>query len=410
MLGRESDPASLIARQLSFWSRTLAELPEAIALPSDRPRPAVASYRGGRVPLRLDADLHARLLALARQNGASLFMVLQAALATLLSRLGGGPDIPIGSPIAGRTDEALDDLVGFFVNTLVLRTDTSGNPSFRELLARVRAGNLAAYGHQELPFERLVEVLNPARSLSHHPLFQVMLAFQNDAQVSLELPGLQASFEEVAVAGAKFDLSFALAEERAGDGAPAGIAGVLEYAADLFDEATVRAIAARLVRLLAAAVAEPDRAIGSLDILSADERHTILTAWNDTARTIPHTTIPELFAQQAARTPDAVALVFDDATLSYRELDTRSNQLAHHLRTLGRRARDHRGALRRALVRHGDRAHRYPQGRRSLPAARSGLPTQRLRLHARARRRARSCSPHGALRSPALPEHHAAHR
>ena len=139
----------------------------------------------------------------------------------------------------------------------------------------------------------------------------------------------------MAVAGAKFDLSFALAEERAGDGAPAGLAGVLEYAADLFDEATVRAIAARLVRLLAAAVAEPDRAIGSLDILSADERHTILTAWNDTARTIPHTTIPELFAQQAARTPDAVALVFDDATLSYRELDTRSNQLAHHLRTLG---------------------------------------------------------------------------
>ena len=287
------------------------------------------------MPLRLDADLHARLLALARQNGASLFMVLQAALATLLSRLGGGPDIPIGSPIAGRTDDALDGLVGFFVNTLVLRTDTSGNPSFRELLARVRSGNLAAYGHQELPFERLVEVLNPARSLSHHPLFQVMLAFQNDAQVSLELPGLQASFEEVAVAGAKFDLSFALAEERAGDGAPAGLAGVLEYAADLFDEATVRAIAARLVRLLAAAVAEPDRAIGSLDILSADERHTILTAWNDTARTIPHTTIPELFAQQAARTPDAVALVFDDATLSYRELDTRSNQLAHHLRTLG---------------------------------------------------------------------------
>ena len=180
-----------------------------------------------------------------------------------------------------------------------------------------------------------MEVLNPARSLSHHPLFQVMLAFQNDAQVSLELPGLQASFEEVPVAGAKFDLSFALAEERAGDGAPAGLAGVLEYAADLFDEATVRAIAARLVRLLAAAVAEPDRAIGSLDILSADERHTILTAWNDTARTIPHTTIPELFAQQAARTPDAVALVFDDATLSYRELDTRANQLAHHLRTLG---------------------------------------------------------------------------
>ena len=252
---QESDPDSLIARQLAFWTETLADLPEAIALPADRPRPAIASYRGGRVPLRLDAELHAALLALARANGASLFMVLQAGLAALLSRLGAGDDIPIGSPVAGRTDTALDGLVGFFVNTLVLRTDTSGHPTFRELLARVRAGNLAAYGHQDLPFERLVEVLNPARSLSHHPLFQVMLAFQNDAQVSLELPGLRTAFEDVAVASAKFDLSFALAEERAADGSPAGIAGVLEYAADLFDEATVAAIAARLERLLAAAVA-----------------------------------------------------------------------------------------------------------------------------------------------------------
>ncbi len=242
VLGEESDPASAIARQLAYWTQTLADLPEAIALPGDRPRPAVASYRGGRVPLRLDAGLHAKLLALARQNGASLFMVLQAGLVALLSRLGAGTDIPIGSPVAGRHDHALDGLVGFFVNTLVLRTDTSGNPDFRDLLGRVRTGNLAAYSHQELPFERLVEVLNPARSLSHHPLFQVMLAFQNDAQVSLELPGLRTSFEEVPVASAKFDLSFALAEERAPDGAPAGIAGVLEYAADLFDEATVQAI------------------------------------------------------------------------------------------------------------------------------------------------------------------------
>ena len=201
-------------QQLAFWRETLADLPEAIALPTDRPRPAVASYRGGRVPLRLDADLHGQLLALARQSGTSLFMVLQAGLAALLTRLGAGHDIPIGSPVAGRGDRALDDLVGFFVNTLVLRTDTSGNPSFRDLLARVRAGNLAAYGHQDLPFERLVEVLNPARSLSHHPLFQVMLAFQNDADVNLELAGLATSFEEVPVASAKFDLSFALTEER----------------------------------------------------------------------------------------------------------------------------------------------------------------------------------------------------
>ena len=335
VLGQESDPHSVIAQQLGFWTATLADLPEAIALPSDRPRPAVASYRGGRVPLRLGADLHANLLSLARGSGASLFMVLQAALAALLSRLGAGDDIPIGSPVAGRGDDALDGLVGFFVNTLVLRTDTSGNPSFRELLARVRGGNLAAYGHQDVPFERLVEVLNPARSLSHHPLFQVMLAFQNDAHVDLELPGLRTAFEQVPVASAKFDLSFALAEERAADGTPAGLNGVLEYAGDLFDEPTVAAMAQRLERLLTAAATEPDRAIGNLDILSADERRTILTGWNDTARAVPDATIPQLFADQAARTPDATALVFDDTTLSYRELDVRANQLAHHLRGLG---------------------------------------------------------------------------
>src|SRR5258708_16185879 len=166
-------------------------------------------------------------------------MVVQAALAGLFTRLGAGTDIAIGSPIAGRGDSALDDLIGFFVNTLVLRTDTSGNPSLRELIGRVRAGNLAAYANQDLPFERLVEVLNPARSLSRHPLFQVMLGLQNDAEPALNLVELSGRPEPVAITSAKFDLSLDLVEQRAGDGAPQGINGVIEYASDLFGRVTV---------------------------------------------------------------------------------------------------------------------------------------------------------------------------
>src|SRR5216684_4189600 len=335
VLGEESDGESAIARQLGYWRGRLAGLPEQIDLPSDRPRPAVASYRGASVALRLSGELHRGLLGLARAEGASLFMVLQAGLAALLTRLGGGGDIAIGSPIAGRTDSALDDLVGFFVNTLVLRTDTSGNPSFRGLIGRVRASNLAAYGQQELPFERLVEVLNPARSLSRHPLFQVMLAFQNQAAVELDLPGLRARFEPVATASAKFDLSVSLAERRAGDGSPAGIEGVVEYATDLFDRGSVAGLAERLVRLLTAAVDEPGRPIGSLDILAPAERERILRGWNDTAHALPCATLPALFAAQVARTPAAVAVVFEDERLSYRELDLRANRLAHHLRARG---------------------------------------------------------------------------
>ena len=200
----------------------------------------------------------------------------------------------------------------------------------------MRATNLAAYSHQDLPFERLVEVLNPARSLARHPLFQVMLAFQNNAAVRLELPGLTAARSSRSRrASAKFDLSLSLAEQRATDGTPAGITGVVEYATDLFDRASVEAMAARLIRLLEAAVADPERAIGSLDILAADERRTILHDWNDTARAVPSATLPELFAAQVATTPDAIAVVFEDAQPDYGELDARANQLAHHLRALG---------------------------------------------------------------------------
>ena len=335
LLGSEEDGSSAIARQLSFWREALKDLPDQIDLPSDHVRPAVASHRGGSVALTLPASLHGGLVDLARASGASLFMVLQAGLAALLTRLGSGEDIAIGSPIAGRTDSALDELVGFFVNTLVLRTDTSGNPSFRELVGRVRAGNLAAYGHQELPFERLVEVLNPARSLARHPLFQVMLVLQNNAAAGLELAGLDVRFEPVAGASAKFDLSLSLGERRGVDGSPAGISGTLEYASDLFEASSVAALGERLVRLLEAAVADPGRAIGSLELLAPAERHTILREWNATAHAVAPATLPELFAAQAAKTPAATAVVFEDQSLTYAELDARSSQLAHHLRALG---------------------------------------------------------------------------
>src|SRR5262249_42975959 len=307
ILGEESDPESVISRQLAYWTDRLEGLPEQLDLPLDRPRPAVSSYRGDSVPLMLGPKLHGGLLALARDSGASLFMVLQAGLAALLTRLGAGTDIPIGSGIAGRTDSVLDDLVGFFVNTLVLRTDTSGNPSFRKLIGRVRTSNLSAYTHQDLPFERLVEVINPARSLSSHPLFQVALVLQNNAPVKLEgLPGLITVPELAHTASSKFDLFISLTERRSTDGRAVGIDGALEYATDLFDRSSIDALAARFVRLLEAAVADPDRVIGRLDILTATERATLLREWNDTARAIPSATLPELFAAQAGRSPDAI--------------------------------------------------------------------------------------------------------
>ncbi|MGW7369679.1 amino acid adenylation domain-containing protein, partial [Streptomyces sp. NPDC054841] len=335
LLGDEADPGSLSARQLAYWRESLAGAPEELVLPFDRPRPAVTSHRGGTVPFRLDARGHEGLLRLARDGGASVFMVLQAALAALLSRMGAGEDIPIGSPIAGRTDEALHELVGCFMNTLVLRTDVSGDPTFRELLGRARETSLAAYAHQDVPFERLVEVLDPQRSMGRNPLFQVMLVLQNNAQAHLSLPGVEAAFEPPAADAVKFDLSFFLTESHDTNGAPTGLDGFLEYSADVFDETTAQSLAARLVRVLEQAAQDPDLPLGRLEVLSEPERHQVLVEWNDTSGGNPSTTLPALFEAQAARTPDALAVLAGDTELSYAELDARANRLARQLIGLG---------------------------------------------------------------------------
>ncbi|WP_158515643.1 non-ribosomal peptide synthetase, partial [Kitasatospora sp. MBT63] len=329
-LGDPDDPDSLGARQLDHWAKTLAGAPEHLELPADRSRPAVATHRGRTVPFHLEPELLTRLTRLARACDASLFMVLHAAFAALLTRMGAGTDIPIGSPIAGRTDEALDDLVGFFVNTLVLRTDTSGDPTFRELVARTRDTDLAAYAHQDLPFEKLVEAVNPQRSAARNPLFQVLLAFQSTPEAQPALPGLEVTVEPVEVGFAKFDLALAVAEKRHTDGTRS-LRGDWEFSTDLFDRATVEALSTRLTVLLEAVAADPDRRIGDVPVLSGDERHRLLDTWNDTGRPGPDTTWPALFEQRAAEQPDAVALVCEEGELSYAELNSRANRLARLL-------------------------------------------------------------------------------
>ncbi|MGX6750507.1 amino acid adenylation domain-containing protein, partial [Streptomyces xantholiticus] len=335
LLGDENDPASVLAQQIAHWRTTLAGLPEELALPVDRPRPAVASHEGGKVSLRLTPEVHARLRDLANHSGASVFMVAQAALAALLNRLGAGEDIPVGTVIAGRTDETVSDLVGFFVNTLVLRTDVSGAPTFRQLVDRVRETDLAAYAHQDVPFERLVEILNPVRSLARHPLAQVTLALEDNEAPVLDLPGLSASPRGLETDTAKFDLAFRLGERFTDTGEPAGVEVRVEYARDLFDESTAAGIGERFLRLFAAVTADPDGRVAAADILSDDEREEILTGWNDTAQDVPYATVPELFAAQVSATPDAIALIADDTSYTYAELDTRAARLAALLRDRG---------------------------------------------------------------------------
>ncbi|MFI1252229.1 amino acid adenylation domain-containing protein [Streptomyces netropsis] len=315
--------------QSEFWTRTLAGLPQELALPADRPRPAQATRTGGLIHFHIPAELHGQLDTLARGHGATLFMSLQAALAALLTHFGAGTDIPLGTATAGRTDQALDDLVGFFVNTLVLRTDTSGDPTFSELLQRVREGDLAAFAHQDLPFEQLVKELNPDRTAARHPLFQTMLVLQNNAEATLDLPGTTVTTQGFDTAPTKFDLDFTFVEGRDEQSEPGGIDGLLHYSADLFDHSTAESLTRHLLRVLDAAVTTPDAPIGSLELLSPLERDRLLVQWNDTARALPdNRMLHEIFEEQARRLPDATALVDARGALTFHELNTRANQLA----------------------------------------------------------------------------------
>ncbi|WP_410050234.1 condensation domain-containing protein, partial [Actinomadura sp. CNU-125] len=352
---REAAPDT--SGQLDAWEGVLAGLPEETVLPFDRPRPAEPSHRGGLVPFRLPVAGAQRL---ARESGTSVFMVLHAAVAALLRRAGAGDDIALGSPIAGRSDDDLAGLVGVFVNPLVLRTDLSGDPTFAELLERVRAADLAAFSRADVPFERVVERLAPERSLARSPLFQVMIVHQRLDDVRLALPGVRAEPFLPETGGVKFDLDVYFAE--GGE----EVEGFAAYAADLFDPGTVAGLLDDLAELLDRVTADPSR---RLSTLAAPVEHP------DTARETA-TTVARLVEKQAAATPDAVAVVFGGTALTYAELDRRAEALADRLAAAGARP-ERTVAL--ALPRVGRvrrRAARRPQDRRRVPADRPRVPAR----------------------------------
>ncbi|MFL6196133.1 MAG: amino acid adenylation domain-containing protein [Thermoanaerobaculia bacterium] len=316
--------------EIAYWRGQLAGLPPLLELPTDRPRPAARGYRGAARPLRLPAGLTRQAEALARREGATLFMVLLAAFQALLARTSGQDDLAVGSPVAGRGQVETEGLIGFFVNNLVLRGDLSGAPTFGELLGRVRETALAAWLHQEAPFEKLVEELAPERDLAHAPLFQAMLVLQNAPAGSLEIEGLRLRPVSVDAAAAKLDLTLIL-EERGG-----GLAGAVEYATELFDAATIDRLAGRFERLLAAALAAPERRAAELPWLGEAERQQIQVEWNDTVlEPLDGALVHEAISATALRSPGALAVAWDGGELAYGELERRSNRLARRLRRLG---------------------------------------------------------------------------
>ncbi|MGW7104535.1 condensation domain-containing protein, partial [Streptomyces sp. NPDC054883] len=296
-----------LEEQLGYWKTALEGLPEELGLIHDRPRPPVAGQRGGVVRVDFGAELHKRVRELARAERCTPFMVLQAALAATLTRLGAGTDIPLGSPVAGRSDEALSDLVGFFVNTLVLRTDTSGNPTFRDLLGRVRAADLDAFAHQDAPFDLVLEAVNPARSLARHPLFQVCLALESGPAAGPGLVGVRAGAAEPLATGAvKFDLEFLLHADE-----DSGLTGAVLYSSDLYEHATVERIVAMLRRTLEQVAVGPELALSEIELLGDVERRQVLEEWTGTRREIGERTLTDRFEEQVRLLPDARAVLFE---------------------------------------------------------------------------------------------------
>ncbi|HEU4562901.1 MAG TPA: amino acid adenylation domain-containing protein, partial [Longimicrobium sp.] len=326
---REQLEGEILDQQLAYWRDRLADAPALLELPTDHPRPPVQTYRGASVPVELSPELLERLQALGRSEGATLYMTLLGAFQVLLSKYAGSDDVVVGSPIAGRTRGEVEELIGFFVNTLVLRTDLSGDPSFREVLRRVREATLGAYAHQEVPFEKLVAELQPERSLSHSPLFQVMFTLQGVGGRGDALPGVKVSGFGAAMEIAKFDLSLDLAAT------PQGLLGTLNYNTDLFERGTVERMLAHLARVLEQVAAGADAPLSRLQLLGGAEREQVLGAWNRTERETASPPAHVSFAEWARRAPEATALLDGRGSVTYGELDRRAAILARHLRDLG---------------------------------------------------------------------------
>ncbi|NMN98108.1 non-ribosomal peptide synthetase [Antrihabitans stalactiti] len=329
VLGDENDDESLAARQVRFWSETLADLPERLELPTDRPRPAVQTMRGASIEFSIDAATHRNAMEFAQQRNTSLFMIVHTALAVVLGRLSGTSDITVGTPVAGRSEQALDNVVGMFVNTLALRTVIDEQATIADLLSNVRNVDLDAFANADIPFERIVVALDPTRSASHHPIFQVMLSFENFAIPVVELPGLTVRLEDLRRETEQFDLSLVL-RENAG-----GLTGSLSYATDLFDAATARAFTERFASVLAQVCTQPDRRVGALTVLSNTEREALVPARGRDG--LPARTWPDLLTSAVACHADDPALIAGTETLTYRELDERSNRLARVLIRAGAR-------------------------------------------------------------------------